>query len=177
MKFSKKILVLLVSVTMLLAFTVSGTVAFLADGTDSVENKFTPTKVTTTTTEDFDHKTKSRVVINNTSDIPVYIRVAVIGSWMKDGKVVDDWTVPAGIINTTDWFEVDGLYYYKKQVAAGDSTSDLLGSDIVATTIDGKVLNVTVLSQAIQGEPDTAVENAWGVKVTTGNDGTKTISK
>ena len=173
MKINKKIIILLVSVTVLLTITVSGTVAFLADGTESVENKFTPTTVTTTTTEDFDNKTKSSVVINNTSNIPVYIRVAVIGSWMKDGKVVDDWT-PTFTVGS-DWFKSsDGFYYYRNQVAADGSTSDLLGSNIEAITVDGKTLTVTVINQAIQGEPATAVQNAWGVTV---NAADKTISK
>lgn len=172
MKIKKKILVLLASVTLLLTFAVSGTVAFLADGSGPVVNEFQPTTVTNKIEETFDGETKSAIVIRNTSSIPVYIRVAVIGSWMKDGKVVDDWT-PEFTLGA-DWFQADGLYYYKKQVAAGDVTSDLLGSDITPTTEDGKVLHVTVLSQAIQGEPASAVEEAWKVTV---NPDTKNISK
>lgn len=171
-KFNMKSLVMLACVTLLLTFAVSGTVAFLADDSGPVVNEFTPTKVTNEIEEGFDDKTKNKIVINNTSSIPVYIRVAVVGSWMKDGKVVDDWK-PEFVLGT-DWFEADGLYYYKKQVAAGRATSDLLGSDITATTKDGKVLHVTVLSQAIQGEPASAVEDAWKVTV---NDTTKEISK
>lgn len=163
-KFNMKSLVMLACVAMLLTFTVSGTVAFLAAGSDQVVNEFTPAKVTNEIDEgDFNHKTKDQIVIKNTSSIPVYIRVAVVGSWMKDNKVVDDWKPEFAL--GADWFEADGLYYYKYQVAAGGETSDLLGSDITATTEDGKVLNVTVLSQAIQAQPKAAVEDAWGTTV------------
>lgn len=174
-KFNMKSLVMLACITVLLTFAVSGTVAFLAAGSAPVINEFTPAKVTNEIEEGFDGETKSKIVIKNTSSIPVYIRVAVVGSWMKDNKVVDDWKPEFAL--GTDWFEADGLYYYKYQVAAGGETSDLLGSDITATTEDGKVLKVTVLSQAIQAEPDAAVKNAWGVTVTTATDGTKSISK
>ena len=159
-KFNKKSLALLIVAALLLTITVSGTVAYLVDSTERLVNTFEPTSVTTSTEETFDQQTKSSVVINNTGDIPVYIRVAVVGSWMKDGQVVDDWKPDFEV--GADWQQRDGLYYYTKPIPANDKTTDLLGSSITATTQDGAVLTVRVISQAIQAEPTSAVQEAWG---------------
>lgn len=160
-----KLIVTLACLTMLLTIAVSSTVAFLLDDSGPVVNQFKPTSVTTDIDEKFENNIKSEVVINNTSEIPVYIRVAVIGNWVNDeGEVVDAWT--PNFTYPENWFSADGFYYYKNQVAAGGSTSDLLESNITtATREDGATLTVTVISQAIQGEPATAVQEAWGVTV------------
>lgn len=159
-KFNKKSLALLIVAALLLTITVSGTVAYLVDSTERLVNTFEPTSVTTTTEESFDKQTKSSVVIHNTSDIPVYIRVAVVGSWMKNGQVVNDWK-PTFTVGSK-WIEKDGYYYYTEPVPATGKTNNLLGSSIEAITKDGAVLTVQVISQAIQAEPTSAVKDAWG---------------
>ena len=99
--------------------------------------------------------------------------MAVVGNWVKDGKVVDSWT-PNFTVGS-GWDEGgDGYYYYKTPVAAGGSTTNLFGENenITATTTDGKTLEVTVIQQSIQAEPTSVVVNAWGVNANNG-----TISK
>ena len=137
MKLNKKFLVLLACVTLLLTFTVGGTVAFLAAGSGPVVNQFTPTEVKTDIDEDFENKVKSRVVIENKGTIPVYVRVALIGNWVKKVDnvevIVEPYTVPNFTLGK-NWVKhtTDGYYYYTQAVAVGGTTSDLLDSDITA---------------------------------------------
>lgn len=169
-----KLFALLISVTMLLTIAVSGTVAFLADNSGPVENVFTPAKVDTEITEEVENGTKSKVAITNAKDsIDVYVRVAVIGNWIKDGQVVGMWMPADNQFNTSDWFADGGYYYYKYVVAPSAETTNLLSAGITEATKDGAHLEITVIHQSIQAQPDAAVEAAWGVTV----NADKTISK
>lgn len=152
-KFIKSSL-LLIAVAALLVAAVGGTVAYLVTNTSSVVNTFTPAKVNTEPHEEFNNSQKKNIIVANKNDsIPVYIRVALVGNWVKDGDVVDTWT--PSFTPGNGWTNgIDGYYYYDSIVAPGGSTSDLLGggSILAATRDDGAVLQVTVLSQAIQAE-------------------------
>ena len=178
----RKSLILIAMVVLLLTFTVSGTIAWLAASTDSVENVFTPGKIETDIVENFSTTAKTSIVVKNdaepTSTVSVFVRVAVNGYYVKDAdgkqEIVEPWD--GKITIGTDWFEgSDGFYYYKKAIAPGASTSDLLGSDITLTKgDDGKYLVVNVLHQSIQADGTTTDEDGntlpvvtaeWGVYV------------
>lgn len=170
-KLNKKSLVLLICAALLLTFTVSGTVAYLVADTDPVENVFTPASVDTEIFEEVSGNTKSVIKVTNAQNsIDVFVRVAVIGNWVKDGQVVESWTPAANQFNLTDWVEHDGFYYFKSVVAPRGATSDLLATNIVSTTreSDGAHLEVTVIHQSIQAEPETTVEQVWRVNVENG---------
>lgn len=182
MKKTKRIL-LLALVVAILACGVGGTIAYLITNTGSVVNTFQPAHVTSEVQETFDKNVKSEVKIKNTGNVSAYIRAAIVITW----KDVDGNTMPAQpaagtdytlSINTTDWTQVDGYYYYKEAVAANGTTSNLINScsPIYTNYTDGRKLCVEVIGSAIQAEPTTAVQNAWGVTVdangtitTTGN--------
>lgn len=170
---NKKIIALLISVTLLLTFTVGGTVAYLVDASGPVENQFKPATVDTEITEEVESGTKSVIKITNTQDsIDVYVRVAIIGNWVitenNVDTVVGTWSPVEGQYNSTDWFTDGSYYYYKYVVAPGDSTSDLLATDIKAETqADGAHLEITVVHQSIQAQPKDAVSTAWGAEVAT----------
>lgn len=164
-KMTLKTILTLAALVLLLTFTVSGTLAYIATGTGPVENVFQPVTVSTEIDEGFDKETKSSVVIKNTGDIPVFIRVAVVGNWCNDAnEVVEKWT--PSFTPGTDWFQKGGYYYYSKAVAPTGKTSDLLGSDITASANNGLHLEVMVMQQAIQATPEEAVEGMWGVNAT-----------
>ncbi len=179
MKRNKKLLVLLACVTMLLTFSVSGTVAFLADNSGSVVNEFTPTSVTPGIKEEFDGYEKKNVCITNSGSIPAYIRAAVVITLQKsDGSMI----LPAieGTHYTIDWGTgwvngSDGLYYWPNPVAAGGGkTGNLIDSCVSKPGIpEGYNLHVEVLAQAIQAQPTRVVVNEWGVNL----NGTTIISK
>lgn len=95
------------------------------------------------------------------------------------GAIIKAATVSFSI--GADWLysNTDGFYYYTKAIKAGESTENLLDSLISSdtATVENAHLEVTVIHQSIQAEPDDAVESAWKVTVYTAQDGTKTISK
>ena len=91
-----------------------------------------------------------------------------------------DYTIQ---LNTTDWFEKNGFYYYKNEVPAGKLTNNLI-NEAKALTFNGDYcVSIEILCSAIQSEGEVMdneilkhpVEIAWGVKYNTGNPAT--ISK
>ncbi len=174
----KALIVAALSVVILTA-AVGGTMAWLSTKTQDLTNTFEPAKVTCAVKEDFkDGDTiKKNVRIQNTGNTDAYIRVAVVGNWYKDGKVVAGWTDNIAL-SSSDWFKAnDGYYYYKKSVAGLDYTTNLFNSYTPTTrpdgVPDGAHFEMNIICQAIQSTPTRAVTSAWGVTV--GADGT--ISK
>ena len=172
-----KALIVAALVVVVLTAAVGGTMAWLSTNTNDLVNTFEPAKVTCAVDEDFtDKTTKKKVRIQNTGDTDAYIRVAVIGNWYKEGKVVAGWTDTIDY-NGTDWFKAsDGYYYYKKSVAGLGYTTNLFDSYTPTRPNDVPAdahFEMNIICQAIQSTPVDAVQNAW--KVTVGTDGT--ISK
>lgn len=168
-KFHKKGLVLLAAITLLLTCTVSGTVAFLAAGTSSVTNTFTPVELDTKIIENDDFKstkTKKSIQVQNNGNIDAYVRVAIYGNWVDaTGKIVAPWS-GLTTYRTAKWTASGGWYYYKGALAPGANTENLL-ADNATITETGKPeaadhLEIVVVHQSIQAQPDAAVQNAWG---------------
>lgn len=153
---------------------VGGTIAWLTAQTSEVKNTFIPASVTTTIVENNDGAVKQNVSIENTGNIPVYIRAKVIVSWVSEGNSQQiSATVPVKGTDYTDWpkgsdwrySETDGCYYYTKAVEPAASTGVLieeLKQLESANVPDGYVLSVEILSEAIQALPDNAFNESWG---------------
>ena len=163
-KFHMKSLLLLTALVMLLTCTVSGTAAFLTVGSGTVTNTFTPIQVDTKIEETFSKDGgKTSIKILNKDDpknIPVYVRAAIYGYWVKEGKIVAPWL---GSVSATDsWTCVNGYYYYTKVLEVGTTTDELLQSPITAGTppVEGAHLELTVVHQAIQTTPADALADA-----------------
>ena len=172
MKNMKNLLVMLACVTLLLTVTVSGTVAFLADGSGPVVNEFTPTNVTPGIEEEFDHKVKKNVIIRNNGNIPAYIRAAVVitlqneaGTMILPAEVNKHYNITWG--GTWDRETRDSLYYWPTPVNAGATTGALIVecTPVSANIPDGYELHVEVLAQAIQAQPTSVVVSEWGVNL------------
>lgn len=177
-KFNKKSLVLLVCVTLLLTFTVSGTVAFLADSTKSVTNTFTPVEVDTQIVESIAAGSKSSIQVqNNPGDnhIPVYVRVHVSGYWVNsDGAIVEPWNGSVDVNGTANtnandeiadgkWVSAGGFYYFTVPVKPGELTTNLLAEPITGTKKEnGDYLVINVVHQSIQSQPVSTVTDVWG---------------
>ncbi len=160
---SRKAVTVAALLALVLALAVGGTVAFLSADDEPIVNTFTAGKIEGSIDEDFDGDVKSSVVITNSGDAAVYVRVAVVGNWCdKDGNVVELWTPDFTV--GSGWTKVGNYYYYNSAVAEGGSTTDLLGSSIsgVDPTKPGLHLEVTVLQQTVQAVPADAAEEAWG---------------
>lgn len=169
-RFPKKLAVLLAAVTLLLTFTVSGTVAFLTENTESLTNTFIPVELDTVIVESVSAGQKTSIKVQNIqadNHIDVYVRVAVVGNWVdENGAIVAPWELSA--YNTASWTKrSDGFYYYNSVLLVGDTTAELLASGGIKesdyTRPEGADhLVVTVVHQSIQAEPATVVQSAWG---------------
>lgn len=159
---------LILALILLLGMAVSGTIAFLIVRSDPVENTFTPANVTIEIDETVIGHTKEKVVIENKSNIPVYIRVALVGNWADAQNRIcinHDNEKPKFDLGDGWKLEADGFYYYTQSVAVGGSTTDLLGSDIELTEEDGCSYQLEVIASAIQaqGMGATSAQNAWSI--------------
>jgi len=175
-----KSLLLLAMMVLLLTVVVSGTIAWLADNSDPVENTFTPAHVSCTIFEPEwkpENMTKSGVRIVNTGDVYANIRAAIIVTWQnEDGNVYGalpksgtDYTMTLG----DGWTQSDGFYYYNNAVAPDGLTDVLINSCTVtgAAPEAGYSLHVEVLAQAIQAEGvtgATGITDTWSSAKTNG---------
>lgn len=175
-------LVLVVSLLALLLVVAGGTLAWLT-AQDSVSNTFTPAHVSCTLTEDFNGTVKSNVNVTNTSDIAAFIRVKLVTYRVnsKGDRIGGTAEIPT-FTPGTGWVEHEGFYYYTLPVEPGKQpATDLIGDDGVTlvqyTDADGGKQVIEVMAEAIQSQPDRAVQQAWGAGFTIGTDGSLVVPK
>lgn len=154
---------LIIALALILVLAVGGTVAYIFTQTDPVINTFTPTEAKITVDEETSNNQKTSItVVNNSTGVPVYIRVALVANMIDGaGNVTGAADVPE-FTPGDDWLEgSDGYYYYTKAVPVDGSTGNLLKAPMELS----ENMQVVVLADTIQAEPTTAVTQAWGVTV------------
>lgn len=157
----------IISVVLILTLAVGGTIAFLSTKTDPVVNTFNPSQVTCSVVEDFDGKTKTNVNVENTGDIPAFIRVKLVAYRTNDqGQHIGGVSeVPAFTLGK-DWAKCGDYYYYTYPVAPGATPADSLAEVIKLTEnytdVDGGHQSIDVIAETIQAGPEAAVKAAWG---------------
>lgn len=161
---------LILSLCLIFALAVGTTFALLKANTDPVTNTFTAAKSGTDIVEELDGSQKTSIIVKNTGTAVSYVRVKLVMNWVSgDGKTISGEPVNIDVTyDTTNWFEQDGIYYYKMPVAANDGeTTNLLATPITepADKPAGCHLEVTVLAESIQAAPSKAVTDSWGVGV------------
>lgn len=118
---------------------------------------------------------KSSVTVENTGNIPAYIRVRFVSYWVDtEGHVVGKASeMPVIPYDETTWFERNGIYYCRTPIAVGDFTPELLqsGKTIVlrADTATGYRQVLEVFADAIQSKPHKAVTQSWNVGISGDN--------
>lgn len=164
------------SLVLLLALAVGGTVAWLNARTPKVTNTFTPAHVTCEVEEAFDKTTgvKTDVNVKNTSDIDVYIRVKLVTYRTNDaGQHIGGTAELPAFTLGENWVEKDGYYYYTLPVAPGKTPAANLADKMTLTAsyddADGGKQALDVMAEAIQSTPEEAVADAWGVKIAQGS--------
>ena len=154
---------LIIALALILVLAVGGTVAYIFTQTGPVINTFTPTEAKITVDEKTNDNQKTEIIVkNNSTGVPVYIRVALVANMIDEaGNVTGAASVPT-FTPGENWKEgSDGYYYYTKAVPVGGFTDNLLGTEMELS----ENMQVVVLADAIQAEPTTAVTQAWGVTV------------
>ena len=157
----------------LLLLTLAGTTIAWLTELSSATNSFDIGEVGVTVTEQFDNYTKTDVAVENTSNIPVYVRAVVVATLLNDTThqalgeepvVGRDYDITYS--NSANWqLGSDGYYYYLQPLAAGDSTDNLIDQAEQLIEYSDRTLHVNIAAQAIQATPTAAVEDAWGVTV------------
>ena len=163
---------LILSLCLIFALAVGTTFALLKANTDPVKNTFTAAKSNIEINEDVTGGQKKSIIVKNTGTAVSYVRVKLVMNWVDNttGNIVSGDNLPNVTLNSDNsWFPgSDGIYYYRKPVAANDGVTTNLLKDPIAqqNAPAGCRLEVTVLAESIQAAPSTAVEGAWtAVKV------------
>ena len=157
---------LILSLCLIFALAVGTTFALLKANTEPVTNTFTAAKSGTDIVEKLDGSQKTSIAVKNTGTAVSYVRVKLVMNWVDDNGNVSAEPVNITPSITADWFEQDGIYYYKMRVAAKDFTTNLLKTPITQDAApEGYHLEVTVLAESIQAAPSKAVTESWGVGV------------
>lgn len=157
---------LILSLCLIFALAVGTTFALLKVNTDPVTNTFTAAKSGTDIVEELDGSLKKSIIVQNTGTAVSYVRVKLVMNWVDESGNVSAEPVNITPSITDDWFEQDGIYYYKMPVAAKDFTTNLLKTPITQDAApEGYHLEVTVLAESIQAAPSKAVTESWGVGV------------
>lgn len=158
---------MIVSVVLILALAIGGTIAWMSTKTDSVVNTFNPSRVTCEVEEKFNGEVKTDVNVRNTGDIPAFIRVKLVSYRTNEagrhiGGVAE---VPAFTLGK-DWAKCGDYYYYTYPVAPEEMPADSLAEVIKLTEnytdVDGGHQSIDVIAEAIQAGPEAAVKAAWG---------------
>ena len=173
------IYVLVAAVAVIIAGTAGATLAYLSHQS-GLTNQFQIAEVSTEIKETFDGETKNDVKVENTGDVPAYIRAAVIIGWedAAGNPLIDeeapkentDYTIEMNLNSSSaegKWVLAnDGYYYYTMPVAGGGETENLINQckdiNLQAHKQAGKYLVVDIAAQSIQAEPAAAVLAAWG---------------
>ena len=146
--------------------------AYLAASSNEAVNQFQNTTVTCAVSEQFDGAAKTIVKLQNTGDIPAYLRSRVLVTWKNaDGQLHwqkpqpgTDFTMTLDLAN--GWMQhTDGYYYWQAPVEPLGFTGVLIPEcrQLPGRAPEGFRLSVEILGDAIQSEPDAAVLEAWGL--------------
>lgn len=165
---------LILSLCLIFALAVGTTVALLKANTAPVTNTFTAAKSDIKINENVENGKKSSIQVENIGTATSYVRVKLVMNWVSDdGKTVSATPVNISVdYDKTNWFEQDGIYYYKTPVAPVGEKPNNVTSNLLKTPIEqpegapeGYHLEVTVLAESIQAAPSKAVTDSWHVGV------------
>lgn len=171
---SVKTVSLLLSLLLILAISLGGTLAYLSVKTNPADNTFMPSHVTCQVTENFDGTTKSNVNVTNTGDTAAYIRVKLVSYRVNDRNqhIGGTATVPEFSLGT-DWVHYGDHYYYTLPVEPGTAPATNLIDSVMLkgsyTDADGGKQVIEVMAEAIQSGPVEAVGKSWGVSISQGS--------
>ena len=170
-----RIAAVVLSLVLLLALSIGGTIAWLSARTPEVTNTFTPASVTCEVEEGFDDTTgvKTDVNVKNTSDIDVYIRVKLVTYRTNDaGQHIGGTAAIPAFTPGDGWVAYGDYYYYTYPVAPGQQPETPLIDSLTLTgsynDADGGKQALEIMAEAIQSAPEEAAGQAWGVTITPG---------
>ena len=181
----KNLIRVLIALTVVLVLLCGTAVALMFRQTNLVTNEFETAIVDCQVHEQTDTGSadtgsvmagvKSSITVQNTGNIPAYIRVRFVSNWVDDaGNIVGKASeMPVISYDETTWFEKNDIYYCRTPIAVEGYTPELLksGKTIVlrADAETGYRQVLEVFADAIQSEPNKAVTQSWSVGISGGN--------
>lgn len=156
-----KSVIIVLSIILLVCIGVGATLAYFANSTGPVINTFQSGTVGAEIVEDISGNTKNSITVKNTGSVPVYVRVRLVSYFEDDSGVLPQDSPVVSVTLDTNWKQIGSYYYYKLPVGAGDSTGNLLGSQLAM--VNNQVIEV--LADTVQATPADAVEAVWSVTV------------
>lgn len=170
---AKRSLVLVVSVLALVLAVAGGTLAWLVANSGPVTNTFTPATVSCEVKETFDGTYKKDVNVKNTSNIDAYLRVKLVTYRVNEaGQHIGGTAEIPTFTPGENWVMNGDFYYYTLPVTPGATPAKPLIDTITLTgsynDADGGKQVIEVMAEAIQSQPDDAVQQAWGVTIANG---------
>ena len=167
----RKWIAIIIICAVVFAGTIGGVVAYMIKISQEKKGDFVPAAVSCTINEGFVNNQKSDIIVTNTSNIDVYVRVRMVTYWLDtSGNVINKTaTLPAFTLDE-NWVKdaASDTYYYKLPVATGAQTSNLLETALVLGSEDGYRQVIDIFAEAIQANPAEAAQNSWGVTVSNG---------
>ena len=157
--FTVVLIVSLISVSSLAYFVTEGkatsqissggvSVVLHTKGSDGSEQAFDGVSITPGDT------VKETLTVENDGDHPVWVRVSV-AAVADDGNLPGDGCLSFDL-NTTDWTEQSGWYYYNRQLKGGETTEPLF----TEVTFDLQAIDNRYLGKAIKLDVDIAAVQA-----------------
>lgn len=150
----------ILSILLVLALAVGGTVAYIIAQSDEITNIFSPSQVLC---QVIDHD-DGTFTVKNAGDVEAYLRAAVVVNW-ESAENEAYWQNPAFTVSGDGWnLGTDGYYYYSAPVPADTAAPVPITVTVTAGQTapeTGYTVTVQVLGEAIQSEPAEAVQNAW----------------
>jgi len=173
---NRKVKILLIGLCLAsLVLICAGTLAYMFRRTEFVNNDFTPAQVSCALQEKTDTGTqiatqKNSIQVQNTGNIPAYIRIRFVSYWVEanadSGAVVAKASAMPEISVGAGWIAgANNTYYYQSPIAPGALTPELLAAPIILAEEDGYLQVLEVFAEAIQAAPADAAEESWQVSV------------
>lgn len=141
----------------------------------STTNSFSLGSISPEVIETFNAQTKKDVYIKNNSNVPVYVRVAIIINLVDNNgntlgiRPVENVDYLKTMNSSSNWLKSnDGYYYYQKPLNPSETTDILIKEIKEANNLVENKLNVDIVTEAVQANPPKAVSEAWNVQVVDG---------
>ena len=159
----------LIMVALLSISSLMITIAYIVTN-DSLNNVFVLGNVESEVVETFDGQTKENVYVDNTGNVPIYVRADILIYFEdEDGTISPevpelgkDYSLSLG----TNWKKINDKYYYQGILDINESSSNLINS---CSNLTDKKLVVEIITQAIQANSTDALQDAWGLATIYGN--------
>ena len=157
--------------TILLLTLVTGSVfAFMFKETEYKNNIFIPAIVNceVVSPNGTNPSQIASIKVKNTGNINSYLRLKVVSYWVDNSQGTEEIVAKPSktpVLNITqNWKKgSDDTYYYTKTITPQGLTDELLSSPIEIINEGNYKMVVELFAEAIQGKPDDAVTDSWGV--------------